>query len=66
MNDPNISLKVTFSLKKRTAGGIINTGTREIIVEVMPVSVYLTEIKEKETPKNACFRRGVSRPERIT
>jgi hypothetical protein len=30
----------------------MKTGTRDMIVEAIPASVYLTAISEKETPKN--------------
>jgi len=48
---PRISLKLTFSFRNRTAGGIIKTGTIAMIVEAIPVEVFLIANKEKETPR---------------
>jgi len=44
-------LKLTFSFRNRTAGGIIKTGTIAMIVEAIPVEVFLIANKEKETPR---------------
>ena len=48
MSAPNISRIVTFSLKHSTAGGMISTGTVDMIVEAMPVAVCWMENKEND------------------
>ena len=48
---PKISDSVTFCLYMKIAGGIIRTGTNAIMVDAIPVFVYCTASKEKETPR---------------
>ena len=61
MNEPTISLVVNFSLKKITAGGIINTGTMAIMVEATHVVVYRTERSEKDTPRKGPKKAPIDR-----
>lgn len=49
---PVNSVTVIFSLYIRTAGIIINMGTSAMMVDAMPVPVCLTDIREKEMPRN--------------
>ena len=52
MTAPMISRAFTFSLKNMTAGGIMSMGTRDMIVEAIPVDVYCTASRENDTPRN--------------
>ncbi len=48
---PIVAGMVTFSLNMIMAGGMISTGTMDIMVAAMPVLVYWIAINERETPR---------------
>lgn len=52
INAPNISFGSTFSLNIIIDAGIISIGEREVMVDTIPVAVYWTAIREKDTPTN--------------